>query len=254
MSPASTRREAAARPREPTRPLMTREPLAQDRERKPAPPSRKKRKAAPPTKPVMTFDPTKRHVPCGRQDSPVSPSTPIFSGPPEPFTSSYVEQHIDPCVDHDIPGLFHDGHDAPRQSRVFPEHASTGLPGAVYPDTPCTEVNDMSSAPEAYDSPESYTSSSSPAPSDQSPAEFPPHPGYTHQAPPSLPMYPGSYVNDGSYVHQPAPVVHQQYTYPMDATPDRHAQNFPVHYDSPYSRASPHGGPGNNGYHYTPRY
>lgn len=239
------------------RPLLTREPLSRDRERRPPAQPHKTRKRVPPTTPALTFDPRRNIIPSGKQDPPVSPPILPKLSAPESSTSSYDEQQMTPFADRETHTPSYEGYDAQKWSRIFSEHPSAEHSTSSYPETAYTDVNDMNSAPpDSYDSPASYTSSSSPAPSDQSPCapEFAvPTIDYSRQAPPSLPMCPFE-----GPVYVPQHVVHQgPYVYPMDPCPDRPAQNYPVQYFDPAcGRPGLHGGPaylGNNGYYQPPR-
>lgn len=239
------------------KPLLTREPLPHDREKKPVAQPPKKRKRFVPTKPALTFDPKRNHIPSGRQDPPVSP--PLFSRPSASESSasisSYDEQQMTPLVDREIHDQFYGGFDAQKRPRIFSGCTSNEHPPSSYPATPCTDMmNDMSSAlPDLYDSP---TSSSSPAPSDQShcPADFTSQVinDYPRQVQPPLPMNP---YDSQIYIQQPV-VRQDSYGYPADSCPDRPPQGYPAQYiDAAYGRAGPHGIPAypeNNGYAYPP--
>ncbi|KAF8840510.1 hypothetical protein BDN67DRAFT_1069242 [Paxillus ammoniavirescens] len=171
------RRDVPAKSRS-MKPLLTHEPLphAQDRAKKqPAQPA-KKRKRAEPTKPPLSFPPRDSSVPSGKQGPPLS--SPTFPRPSasESPTSSFDEPQTIPLSDHEI----HDqpcdpqhGHDAHKRPRIFAGSPSIGQPTPSYPLNPITDMNDMISAPDFYDSPVSCTSSSSPALSDQSPTGAP---------------------------------------------------------------------------------
>jgi hypothetical protein len=218
------------------KPLLTCEPLPDDREKKPAAQPAKKRKRVIPATPALSFDPKRNHVPSGRQEPPVP--SPIFPRPSasESPTISYDEQRTTYFADREIQDPFYNGYDAQKRSRICSEYSSTEYSTSAYSDTPSTDVNDTSSAlPDFYDSPASHTSSSSPAPSDPSPCTA----ECTVHVIDGQPMYSYSPV----YVQQP--VLYQDpYSYPMGPCPDRHAQGNPVQYSDPaYSRPVPHGIP-----------
>lgn len=221
------------------KPLLTREPLpqAQDRVKKqPAQPA-KKRKRAEPTKPPFSFPPGDSGVPSGRQDPPLS--SPTFSRPPasESSTSSFDEPPAVPSSDHEIRDQSCDpqhGHDAHKRPRIFAGCPSIGQLTPLYPPNPSTDMNDMiSTSPDFYDSPVSCTSSSSPAPSDQSPTgatEFSAVQvaDYTQQAHTQM------YFDSHPYT-QPTVAHHDSYGYPID---------YSVQYIDPHSDI--------NGYPYPP--
>lgn len=237
------------------KPLLTREPLPHDRERRPIVQPPKKRKRVVPTKPLLSFDPKGNHIPSGKQDPPVSPLP--FSRPSaselSTSTSPYDEQQTSPSADREIHNQFYDGYDAQKRPRIFSGCPPTEYSTSSYPVTPCTDMNDMSSVPpDFYDSP---TSSSSPAPSDQShcAADFAVQVvDYAGHVQPPLPVH--AYGNQ-VYIQQPV-VRQDSYGYPMDACPDRAPQSYPAQYfDATYGRAPPHGVPTypeNNGYPYPP--
>ncbi|KAG8213647.1 hypothetical protein J3R82DRAFT_10337 [Butyriboletus roseoflavus] len=252
ISGAHHRRDAPPRPKDSIKPLLTHEPLPNDREKKPAARPQKKRKPVIPTKPVFTFDPKCGRIPSGRQDPPMSP--PLSSRPSasesSTSTSSYDEQQMTPFADREIHDPFYDGYDAQKRPRIF-----SGCPPSSYPATACTDMNDISLvAPDFYDSP---TSSSSPDLSDQShcAAEFSASTvDYVHhwQVQPAVQMNPY-----GNQAYVPQPVVQQDtYSYSMNLCPDRPPQSLPVQYlEAAHSRAAPHGiltYPESNGYSYPP--
>lgn len=235
------------------RPLLTREPLSRDREKKPQTQLPRKRKRVAPTTPALSFDPKCNHIPSGKQDLPVLPPTLSKLSVSESATSPYDEQQTTPFADRETHAPFYDGHDAHKWSRITSEHSSAEYSTSYYPDTSYTDANDMNSVPaESYDSPASYTSSSSPAPSDQSPCAGVPGIDYSRQPQSSMPMCP----QDNPVFVQP--VIHQgSYGYTMDPFPDRPAQSYSAQcFDSAYGRPGLHGGPvypGNNSYYQPPR-
>ena len=224
------------------KPLLTCEPLPDDREKKPPAQPPKKRKRLVPATPALSFDPKRNHVPSGRQEPP-APS-PILPRPPasEPPTILYDEPT--PFADREIHGQFCNGRDAQKRPRIFSGRSSTEHSTSAYPDA--TDVSDISSGPpDFYDSPVSHTSSSSPAPSDQSPcaAEF-----AVQVVDHAQPIY--AY---GGQVYVQQSVVHQDpYAYPMGPCTDGPAQGYPVQYSDVYGRPG-HGVPAypdNTGYGY----
>ncbi|KAF8556114.1 hypothetical protein OG21DRAFT_1495783 [Imleria badia] len=237
-----------AAPKKESRPLFITTPLPSFREKKAAPLPKKKRKRAEPTTPAFSFDPKRSVVPSGKQD-PVSSSVHSRPSTSESSASSQDEPQTTPFSDHETYDQLYNAHDAQKRPRIFPGCSSIEPSSSFYSDTPCTDI----SPPDFQDSPVSYTSSSSPAPSDQSPhaAEF----GvqvvdYALQV---QSMYP--YGVQG-YVQQP--VAHPDpYSYSMDPCPDPLAQGHPgQHSDAPYGRPVPHGIPAYpdiNGYPYPPR-
>lgn len=235
------------------RPLLTRVPLSHDRERKPAAQPKKRRKHVVPTTPALSFDPKCHYVPSGRQDPPVSPSIHSRPSTSESSTSSYDEQHTT-LADREIHDQYCNGREAQRRPRIFPEHSSAEHSASFYPSTPYTDANDAGSvAPDLYDSPASYTSSSSPGPSEQSPcaAEF-----AVQVVDYPRPVQYAYHDDSQAYVQQP--MVHQDpYVYPMGPCADRPAQDYAMPYsDATYGRQVPHGIPAypeNNTYAYPPR-
>ncbi|KAF9222688.1 hypothetical protein BS17DRAFT_783250 [Gyrodon lividus] len=256
------RREASVKTKA-MKPLLTREPLPQDREKKQVAPPQKKRKRAQPTRPALSFHPRSNAIPSGRQDTPLSP--PVISRPSasESSTSSVDEPQTAPFSDHETRDQSYDpqhGHDAHKRPRIFPGCFSIGQPTPSYPATPSTDMNDMNSVPsDFYDSPVSYTSSSSPALSDQSHTGVPEFAAvqvadYTHQAQAHSQMYP----YDSQVYVQPSVVRHECYGYAMDSCEDRPGQGYPMQYfdhASSYARAEPHNIPAytdNTSYPYPP--
>lgn len=79
LQPTAIRPESKAE----LKPLFTQKPLSfSDREKKPSPPPRKRRRAVVPETPALTFNPSQRMIPTGRQEppqTPVSQTTPISS-------------------------------------------------------------------------------------------------------------------------------------------------------------------------------
>ncbi|KAG2031583.1 hypothetical protein BDR03DRAFT_1003069 [Suillus americanus] len=79
LHPTAIRSESKAE----LKPLFTQKPLSfSDREKKPSPPPRKRRRQAVPETPALTFNPSQRMIPTGRQEppqTPVSQTTPISS-------------------------------------------------------------------------------------------------------------------------------------------------------------------------------
>ena len=228
------------------KPLLTCEPLPDNREKKPAAkPPKPRRRVIPPT-PAFTFDPKCGRVPTGRQEPPVS--APIFPRPSasESPTMSYDEQRTTHYADRENQDRFRNGCDAQTRSRIFPEYSSIEHSSSAYSDTPSTDVNDMGSGPpDFYDSPVSHTSSSSPDPSDPSPCA----------AECAVRIIDHTYPYGEIYVQ--APVLHQDpYNYSMRPCPDRPAHGNPVQYSDPaYSGPAPNGipisaYPDNTGYPY----
>ncbi|KAF8135776.1 hypothetical protein EV363DRAFT_1256508 [Boletus edulis] len=229
-------RRAAPKPKEDIKPLLTSEPLPHHREKKPAARPPKKRKTVIPSTPALAFHPKFNTVPSGKQVPPPSPS--VYSRPStsESSSSSQDEQQTTLFADREIHDQFYNGYDVQKRLRIFPECSSTEHSASFYPDTPCTDVNDVGSVPhDFYDSRASYASSSSPAPSDQSAcaAETALHIDYARSG---QHMYGYS-----SQEYEQQPVVHQDpYCYPID----RPAQNYPMQYpDAAYGRPVPHGIP-----------
>ncbi|KAI9572230.1 hypothetical protein HD554DRAFT_2168458 [Boletus coccyginus] len=248
---AHHRKEAAPKSKE-MKPLFSTEPLPHDREKKPIAQTQKKRKRVIPDTPALTFDPKRNYVPSGRQDSPLSP--PTFRRPPasESSTSPYDDPQTTPFVDREMHDQFYSGYDAQKRPRIFSECSSTEHSTSSYPNTPCTDMS--SGPPEFHDSPVSNTSSSSPAPSDQSPcaAEFAVQ--VFDYGRPVQSMYP---YGGQLYVQQS--VVHQEpYGYPMGPCPDRLAPDYPVQYpEAAHGGPAPHGVPAypeNDDYFYQRRY
>jgi len=205
------------------RPLLTREPLPHDRERRPAAQPTRRRKRVQPTTPALTFHPLHNHVPSGRQDPPTSQpitSEPASESPPTP----HDEQPTTPVVDRETHDQFYDGRDVQKRPRIFSEYTSVEHSTSPYPDSPCTDTNEMSSVPP-------------PTLSDQPPcaAEYA---VYTRPPQTPVPVYP--YV---SQAYGPPPVFHQDsYGYPVEPSSDRTIQNFPVqHLDATHGRAGMHG-------------
>lgn len=220
------------------RPLLTREPLPHDRERKPAAPPPRRRKRVQPTTPALSFHPLHNHVPSGKQDPPAS--QPFTSGPAsESLPAPHDEQPTTPVVDRETYDQFYDGRDVQKRPRIFSEYTSVEHSTSPYPDSPCTDTNDMSSVP---------------PPSDQPPcaAEY-----AVYTRPPQTPMSVCPYV---SQAYGPPPGFHQDpYSYPVEPSPERTVQNFPVqHFDAAHGRAGLHGVgvpayPDNNIYSYPHR-
>ncbi|KAG2132434.1 uncharacterized protein EDB93DRAFT_1340132 [Suillus bovinus] len=79
LQPAAIRPESKAE----LKPLFTQKPLSfSDREKKASPPPRKRRRQVVPETPAMTYNPSQRMIPTGRQEppqTPVSQTTPISS-------------------------------------------------------------------------------------------------------------------------------------------------------------------------------
>lgn len=232
------------------KPLLTCVPLPQNREKKAPVLPKKKRKRVEPTTPALTFHPQRSRIPSGRLDPPASPSVYSRTSTSESSASSHDEHQTTPFPDCEIHDQLHNGHDTQKRPRIFPDCPSSEHPSSFYPDTSYTDMNEMSPVPPDFQ--DSPTSSSSPAPPDQSPlaAEFAIQFDYARQIQPMYPPYGGQ-----GYV--PQPVVHQDpYSYSM-SPPDRPAQSYPGQYpDASYGRAVPHGIPAypdSDGYPYPPR-
>lgn len=221
------RRESHTKTKE-TKPLFTTEALPT--ERKPRTQHQpKKRTRPPPSTPVLTFDPKQNRIRSGRQEP--SPLTGRFS--PEASRGGSLEERADlpaygtptesPLSSEPI------GHDSlsHKRPRVF---SNSSVSCQASPN------QDMTSASLEYDSPLSYTSSSSPATSDQSATTFPEGSGYEMAnfqiSPTGEDFYP-------SHSYSPAVQGDEQYLYGSVG----HV-NYPIPYpDTNYGRVAPNAVP-----------
>ena len=233
------------------KPLFSTGPLPRDREKRPAVQTQKKRKRVTPATPALTFDPKCSFIPSGRQDPPSSP--PTLRRPPasESSTSPHDDPQTTPFVDRETHDQSYSGYDAQKRPRFFSKCSSTEHSTSSYPNTPCTDMS--SGPPEFHDSPVSNTSSSSPAPSDQSPCAAESAVQVFDYVRPVQPMYP---YGGQAYVQQY--VAHQSpYGYPMGPCPDHLTQDYhPVQYsDAAHGGPAPHGIPAfpESDYPYQPR-
>lgn len=220
------RRESHAKPKD-TKPLFTTEALPTERKRRPQP-QPKKRTRPPPSTPVMTFNPKQNRIRSGRQDP--TPLTAPFS--PETSNGGSLVERADLQLygtTNEIPFSSESqiGYDSlcRTRPRVFSDPSSS---------CQAPPNHEMTSSPLEYDSPLSYTSSSSPATSDQSPTTFPEGPGYETA---NLQISP---TGDNLY-HSYSPAVQgdEQYVYGHVGV-----ANYPIPYpDTNYGRVAPNAVP-----------
>ncbi|KAG1771793.1 hypothetical protein EDD22DRAFT_862614 [Suillus occidentalis] len=113
------------------KPLFTQKPLSfSDREKKPSPPPRKRRRQAIPETPLLTFDPSQRTIPLGRQEPPQT--TPIS---PTNECPGWVSDDVD-----DQPPPDTSAHSHPAASKR-PRTSSGGDDSAQFPSYPATYYN-----------------------------------------------------------------------------------------------------------------
>ncbi|KIK98348.1 hypothetical protein PAXRUDRAFT_823954 [Paxillus rubicundulus Ve08.2h10] len=245
--PTCHRRDVPVKPRSmPVKPLLTHKPLpqAQDRAKKQTAQPVKRRKRPEPTKSPFSFDPKEGRLPSGKQSPPLS--LPTFPRPPasDSSTSSFDEPRTTPLSGQESRDQPYDPHyecDAHKRPRLFAECPSIGQPTTSCPPTPCTDMDDMNSAqPEFYDSPVSCTSSSSPAPSDQSPTGAAPEFGAVQVAEYTRQIHTQMYPYDNHPYTQPTVAHYDSYSYAMDPCDDRLGQGYPMQFiGAVYPRAAP---------------
>ncbi|KAG1730772.1 hypothetical protein EDB19DRAFT_1739972 [Suillus lakei] len=138
------------------KPLFTQKPLSfSDREKKPSPPPRKRRRQVIPETPAMTFNPSQRMIPLGRQEptqTPMSQPTSISST----NECDWVSDEVDDQPPPDTSAYSHSAFKRPRTS-------SSSEDSPQFPSYPVAYYNFRAEDATDHDSPLSGGSTSSPA-------------------------------------------------------------------------------------------
>ncbi|KAI6032887.1 hypothetical protein F5J12DRAFT_189133 [Pisolithus orientalis] len=161
------RRESHTKTKE-IKPLFTTDALPTERKRRLQTQTKIKRTRPPPTTPALTFHPFQNRIRSGRQD----PSLPTARYSPDTSNGGSFEERAE-----------HTPHSATNELPFTPEPydpLSHTRPRAFDPSVACQAPpnHEMNPPSLEYDSPLSYTSSSSPTTSDRSPTNFPEGSGY----------------------------------------------------------------------------
>lgn len=174
LQPTAIRPESKAE----LKPLFTQKPLSfSDREKKPSSPPRKRRRQVVPDTPAMTFNPSQRMIPTGRQEP---PQTPVSQTAPISSTNECPDWVSDEVDDPPPPDTSVYSHPAVSKR---PRTSSSGDGSAQFPSYPATYYNFRTpDTADHQDSPLSGGSSSSVNSFGSSPIHHPYGPEGEHQS------------------------------------------------------------------------